>query len=348
MCTLAAYIGTEQAAPILLRMMGNEIGYASGHYTGLATIHEGKLYYAKVCGDLEELLKRTDAMHLPGTVGIVHSRTPGIPSDEWAHPFISTHEEVAYVANGAAGMFEGTRDFASIYQRLTAAGDVFRTETDDPNVSTSYPRTPAGRAIHTSDLVCGMIADYHLRQKMDLAAAMGKAYMEAPSEVVGLSISVKEPDSVAACRICMPLMWGRKGNSGYLATTALAFEDEQLDNISAVPSVSTACLRRDSITYKPLGEPLSRMCIPMPWAKAIRILDETMADGKEHHIGELYGKLKPLWPEGCIQEAAMLTFQYAHEEVKAGRAVVVKNTVKGSLPGALAPRWCFRNNTENR
>ncbi len=342
MCTLAAYIGNEQAAPILLRMMGNEIGYASGHYTGLATIHEGKLYYAKVCGDLDELLRRTDAMNLPGTVGIIHSRTPGIPSDEWAHPFISTHEEVAYVANGAAGMFDGTRDFASIYARLTAAGDVFRTVTDDPNVSKSYPRTPDGRAIHTSDLLCGMIAENHLRKGMDLAAAMGAAYEEAPSEVVGLCVSVKEPDSVAACRICMPLMWGRKNGAGYLATTALAFEDEHLDNISAVPSVSTVSMKRDSITYKPLGEPLSRMCVPMPWAKAIRILDEKMSDGKEHHIGELYGNLKSLWPEGTIQEAAMLTFQYAHEEVKAGRAQIVKGTVKASLPGALAPRWCFK------
>ena len=341
MCTLAAYIGNEPAAPVLLRIMSNQEGYAGAQYTGLATIHEGKLYYAKVCGDLAELLRRTNAASLPGNVGIIHSRTPGIPSDEWAHPFISTDESVAYVANGAAGMFEGTRDFAQIYQRLSEAGDIFRTATDDPNVAKSYPRIPDGRAIHTSDLLCGMIAENHLRKKMDLSSAMGAAYLEAPSEVVGLSISVKEPDSVAACRICMPLMWGRKGNAGYLATTGLSLEQEDLGNISAVPSVSTVRMTREGITYKPIGGSLARMCIPMPWAHAIRILDEMMADGKEHHIGEMYKNIRTLWPKGTIQEAAMLTFQYAHEEVKAGRLKVVKGFTKASLPGAQAPRWCF-------
>ena len=342
MCTVAAYIGDEQAAPILLRMIGNEEGYAGGQYTGLATIHEGKLYYAKVCGDLAELLKRTDALSLPGTIGIAHSRTPGIPSDEWAHPFISTDESVAYIANGAAGMFAGKRDFTAIYQRLAAAGDRFRTLTDDPSVDKAYPRIPDGRALHTSDLLCGMIAENHLREGMNLPSAMGTAYLEAPSEVVGLSISVKEPDAVAACRINMPLMWGRKGNACYLATTALAMEDEDLDNVSAVPSVSTVCMRRGQITYKPIGGKLARMCVPMPWAVAIRHLDEIMSDGKEHHIGDMYMNIESLWPEGSIQEAAMLTFQYVHEEVKAGRLKVVKRTTKASLPGAIAPRWYFQ------
>jgi hypothetical protein len=139
----------------------------------------------------------------------------------------------------------------------------------------------------------------------------------------------------------MPLMWGRKGNSCYLATTALAMEDEDLDNVSAVPSVSTVCMRRGQLTCRPLDAPLSRMCVPMPWAEAIRILDEFMSDGKEHHIGDMYMGLKSIWPKGSIQEAAMLTFQYAHEEVKAGRLKVVKGITKASLPDAIAPRWYF-------
>ena len=339
MCTVAAYIGNEQAAPILLRMIGNEEGFAGGHYTGIATIHEGRLHYAKVCGDLAELLKRTNAASLPGTIGIAHSRTPGIASDEWAHPFISTDESVAYIANGAAGMFAGTCDFTAIYNRLTALGDHFHTVTDDPNVIKAYPHLPDGRALHTSDLLCGMIADNHLRHKMDLASAMCAAYQEAPSQVVGLSISVKEPDSIAACRISMPLMWGRKGNACYLATIAQAMNDEDVDNVSAVPSVSTVSMRRGEITYKPIGGKLARMCVPMPWAAAVRILDEMMSDGKEYHLKDMIDAVKPLWAEGTISEADMLCFQYVDEGVRAGRFKVVKRTIKASLPGALAPRW---------
>ena len=86
------------------------------------------------------------------------------------------------------------------------------------------------------------------------------------------------------------------------------------------------------------------MCVPMPWAEAIRHLDEIMSDGKEHHIGDMYMNIESLWPKGSIQEAAMLTFQYVHEEIKAGRLKVVKRTTKASLPGAIAPRWYFQQN----
>ena len=77
MCTIAGYVGTKPAAPLLIEMMRKEEGIDSGFYTGIATIHEGKIHYRKVVGDLAQLLKETDAAELPGTIGIIHSRTPG-------------------------------------------------------------------------------------------------------------------------------------------------------------------------------------------------------------------------------------------------------------------------------
>ena len=45
MCNIAGYVGNgkQEAAPILLEMMRAQEGYAGGYYTGIATIHEGKL-----------------------------------------------------------------------------------------------------------------------------------------------------------------------------------------------------------------------------------------------------------------------------------------------------------------
>ncbi len=41
------------------------------------TLHEGKIHYRKLAGNLDRLLAETDALDLPGNIGIIHSRTPG-------------------------------------------------------------------------------------------------------------------------------------------------------------------------------------------------------------------------------------------------------------------------------
>lgn len=51
MCNIAGYVGTKQAAPILLDLIEKQEGLAAGYYTGIATYHEGKIYYQKLVGD---------------------------------------------------------------------------------------------------------------------------------------------------------------------------------------------------------------------------------------------------------------------------------------------------------
>ena len=105
MCNIAGYVGNgkKEAAPILLEMLRAQEGYAGGYYTGIATIHEGKMYYAKLTGDVQRLIDETDAASLPGSIGIIHSRSKSGGSDEWAHPFVGSRDgeaKIAYVANG--------------------------------------------------------------------------------------------------------------------------------------------------------------------------------------------------------------------------------------------------------
>lgn len=76
MCTLAGYIGDQRAAPVLFEMLSRQEGLAGGFYTGIATVHEGRLYYEKVVGDSATLFAETKAWELPGNIGIIHTRTP--------------------------------------------------------------------------------------------------------------------------------------------------------------------------------------------------------------------------------------------------------------------------------
>ena len=70
MCIIAGYSGNRRAAPILIDMLKKTEYIDGGLSTGIATIHEGKLYMRKVVGDVDTLLAETDALDLPGTTGI--------------------------------------------------------------------------------------------------------------------------------------------------------------------------------------------------------------------------------------------------------------------------------------
>ena len=111
MCNIAGYVGEKRAAPILIDMLRREEGIDAGYYTGIATVHNGKIYYRKLTGDLDNLLKNTDALDLPGNIGIIHGRTKSGGPDAWSHPFVSggkysDEPTVAYVANGNSGIFK--------------------------------------------------------------------------------------------------------------------------------------------------------------------------------------------------------------------------------------------------
>ena len=61
MCIIAGYTGKRAAAPILIEMLKKTEYIDGGLSTGIATIHKGKLYMRKVVGDVDTLLRETDA-----------------------------------------------------------------------------------------------------------------------------------------------------------------------------------------------------------------------------------------------------------------------------------------------
>ena len=82
MCNIAGYAGTQPAAPILIKMMLAEEGFGGGYYSGIATIHEGKIHYAKLTGDMKNLLENTDAqlpcgLHIIGAADYIY-HTPNL------------------------------------------------------------------------------------------------------------------------------------------------------------------------------------------------------------------------------------------------------------------------------
>ena len=126
MCGIVGYIGSEQAAPILLDGLA-KLEYRGYDSAGIAVYDGEKLDMVKSKGRLKVLSELThDGAMLPGHLGIGHTRwaTHGEPSDINAHPHYNTDESIVVVHNGII------ENYIKIKNKLNKRGYEFKSETD--------------------------------------------------------------------------------------------------------------------------------------------------------------------------------------------------------------------------
>lgn len=334
MCNLAGYIGDRPAADVLLPMMEAQEGFGGGYYTGIATIADGRLYHAKVVGDVAALRRETDAERLPGTVGIAHSRSKSGGDREWGHPFIDCSGRLAYVANGHDGFFEAVRDKDAVATQLARNGHTFLSRTQG-GIAT-YPTLPDGTCVHTSDVMCHLIESL-VEPCGDPAAAMKAAFMQFPAEIVGLMLHTDAPDSVIASRINQPLMVGRDSSAVYAATTAMAFRGVEPDWLTPMPMNTTAVIRRDGVGLLPFDPPRGPAAGPTPWGRAYEAVLNALSDGQGHSLGALTKVTAALWPDGVVSPNGMMVYEILRELLGAGRIRIESVRVPGVIEGTTAP-----------
>lgn len=251
MCNIAGYTGTKPAAPILIEMMRRQEGLCGGYYSGIATVHEGKIYYAKLTGDMPRLEALTNAASLPGTVGIIHSRSKSGGGDEWSHPFVSRKNgeiRQAYVANGAAGCFEKCRPQANaLTEELLKNG--YTMDSWEKTPIKGYPTLSDGSGVHMSDSMCQLVSR-NIDGGMAMDDAMAEAFLEMPSEIVGLLLSLSDPDGIAWSRINMPMMLAFCDHGAYLASSAMGIPADAWEAIP-LPPCCAGVVYKDRYTAKP-------------------------------------------------------------------------------------------------
>jgi glucosamine--fructose-6-phosphate aminotransferase (isomerizing) len=136
MCGIVAYVGPKDAAPILLEGL-QRLEYRGYDSAGVVVSNRG-LKLRKVKGRVADLAKAVPAK-FKGTLGIGHTRwaTHGVPSDENAHPHLSTDERIAVVHNG---IIENADELRA---KLVAEGVEFVSETDTEVLAHLIARTVA-------------------------------------------------------------------------------------------------------------------------------------------------------------------------------------------------------------
>lgn len=126
MCGIVGYIGTNQAAPILLDGL-SKLEYRGYDSAGIAVYDGEKIEMVKSKGRLKVLSELThDGATLPGTLGIGHTRwaTHGEPSDVNAHPHMNKDESIVVVHNGII------ENYLKLKRKLEKQGYEFISDTD--------------------------------------------------------------------------------------------------------------------------------------------------------------------------------------------------------------------------
>lgn len=126
MCGIVGYIGTKQAAPIILDGLA-KLEYRGYDSAGMAIYDGSKINISKAVGRLKVLENMTHGGEtMPGSSGIGHTRwaTHGVPSDVNAHPHYNEAETITVVHNGII------ENYIQLRQKLMEKGYKFVSETD--------------------------------------------------------------------------------------------------------------------------------------------------------------------------------------------------------------------------
>jgi glucosamine--fructose-6-phosphate aminotransferase (isomerizing) len=125
MCGIVGYIGSREAAPIILDGL-QRLEYRGYDSAGIAVLDGGDIQIRRDVGKLSNLRQRVSSQPVAGTMGIGHTRwaTHGVPAEHNAHPHISMFGDYVVVHNGIV------ENYLELREELAAEGIVFKSETD--------------------------------------------------------------------------------------------------------------------------------------------------------------------------------------------------------------------------
>ena len=191
MCGLVGYIGSNQAAPILLEGL-RRLEYRGYDSAGLA-IHDGSdLKVIRAAGKISALAQLVSTANPHGTFGIGHTRwaTHGRPTENNAHP---------HLVNGLAVVHNGIiENYAELKARLVAQGRTFSSETD-------------------TEVIAHLI-DVELRSTPDLFEAVRRALSRLEGTYAITVISRAHPDYFVAAKNFSPLIIGLGNGENFVAS----------------------------------------------------------------------------------------------------------------------------------
>ena len=239
MCGIVGYIGTNQAAPILLDGL-SKLEYRGYDSAGIAVYDGEKIEMVKSKGRLKVLSELThDGATLPGTLGIGHTRwaTHGEPSDVNAHPHMNKDESIVVVHNGII------ENYLKLKRKLEKQGYEFISDTDTE--------------------VIAHLLDYYY-QGNPLQAVTKVMHRMEGSYALGI-IFRDHPDELYAVRKDSPLIAGRTEGGCIIASDVPAVLKYTRD-VVYMENEEIASMTRDSLEFFNVDEePVEKELVKIDW-----------------------------------------------------------------------------------
>jgi len=242
MCGIVAYIGGQNATPIVLGGL-KKLEYRGYDSAGIAVLQNGKIEIRRDAGKIDHLETIIAQEPLKGNLGIGHTRwaTHGAPNMQNAHPHISSNGEIVIVHNGIV------ENYLSLREELSAEGAVFRSETD------------------TETIV--LLIERYYAVTQDLLRAVQKTLKRIKGAHGIVVMSSREPDKLVAARLgnAGGIAIGRGNGEMFIASDLPAIV-EHTHEITFLDSEQIAVIQKDGLTLQTLaGTPIEPVWSHIPW-----------------------------------------------------------------------------------
>ena len=242
MCGIVGYVGSEQAAPILLDGLAR-LEYRGYDSAGIAVVsprHE--LQVKKTVGRLKAL---SDLVHggadVEGTIGMGHTRwaTHGAPNDVNSHPHVSENGKFAVIHNGIIENYVELKEF------LISQGVTFKSETDTE--------------------VVAQLLEFYYNECHDFLEAVGRVLRRIEGAYALGMLCADCPDRIIAARKDAPLLLGYGKGCNFLASDVTAIIKHTRD-VAYMEDGEVAVLTREGIeVYDALEQKVEKKHFTIDW-----------------------------------------------------------------------------------
>lgn len=243
MCGIVGYVGSRQAAPILLNGL-ERLEYRGYDSAGLAVRDGDKdVEIVKAKGRLRILAEKTnDGSALIGTCGIGHTRwaTHGEPSENNAHPHCSDDYNVVGVHNGIIENYQELKD------KLLRKGYQFHSSTD-------------------TEVAIKLVDYYYKKYKVGPIDALAKAMVRIRGSYALAVMFHDYPEEIYVARKDSPMIIGVEDGEAYLASDVPAIL-KYTRNVYYIGNLEIGRLQKGNVTFYNLdGDEIQKEVTEIEW-----------------------------------------------------------------------------------
>lgn len=240
MCGIVGYVGSKQAAPILLDGLA-KLEYRGYDSAGMAIMDaQNKIEVVKAKGRLQVLREMTDNGHaVEGVCGVGHTRwaTHGEPSVSNAHPHFNKDKTIAVVHNGII------ENYQSIRERLVKKGYTFISQTDTEAVAQLLDYYYQGEPLE---------AIIKVLVRVEGSYALGIVFQDHPGEVY-------------AVRKDSPLIVGKSEEGNFIASDVPAILNHT-KNVYYIENMEIVKLTNEEVKFYNIDkEEIEKEMVTIEW-----------------------------------------------------------------------------------